>query len=173
MCPEFLETNEADFSPAALSANVVAEPEPPAYITRKVFLNHCSEDKETVVRPIARALQARGIDYWLDEAEIRLGDSLAGSINRGLREADYVLCVISDSFLDKGWPKAELGAGLSREFGGTGGRVLPLAVAEVNRVIDEYPLVADKRMALWSDGIPALVAELEAVIRRDAENCDT
>jgi hypothetical protein len=39
-----------------------------------VFICHASEDKETVARPLAAALQARGWTVWLDELKLQIGD---------------------------------------------------------------------------------------------------
>ena len=41
-----------------------------------VFISHASEDKEAVVIPLADALKMAGIKAWLDQQELRLGDSL-------------------------------------------------------------------------------------------------
>lgn len=53
----------------------------------KVFLSHSSADKARI-RPIAEQLHKNGIDAWIDEAEIKWGDSIAKRINEGLRTAD-------------------------------------------------------------------------------------
>ena len=42
-----------------------------------VYLAHGSEDKETIVRPLAQRLLEKGIDVWFDNWEIRAGDSLS------------------------------------------------------------------------------------------------
>jgi hypothetical protein len=39
------------------------------------FLCHAGEDKEQVVRPLARKLEDTGITCWLDEAEVRWGEN--------------------------------------------------------------------------------------------------
>ena len=41
-----------------------------------VFVSHASEDKESVARPIAMALEANGLRTWLDAQELNVGDSL-------------------------------------------------------------------------------------------------
>jgi hypothetical protein len=50
-----------------------------------VFVSHASEDKDDVVRPLAQALQARGLEVWYDEFELRVGDSLRRKIDQGSR----------------------------------------------------------------------------------------
>src|SRR5207237_3845146 len=41
-----------------------------------VFVCHAGEDKDSVVRPLALALQEQGLAVWYDEFELRIGDSL-------------------------------------------------------------------------------------------------
>ena len=131
---------------------------------RRVYLSHCSADKEDYVRPFARSLEARGISYWLDEAELAWGDSLTHGINRGLAISEYVVCFISDAFIERGWPEAELGAALSAQFGGTGTKVLPVLISDSETVFIEYPLLRDRLARQWTDGIDALIDELERII---------
>jgi RES domain-containing protein len=82
---------------------------------RLVFLCHASEDKERVVRPVKEALFANGINSWIDDAEITLGDSITRKVNTGLKDAEYVIVFISPAFIRKPWPRRELDAALSRE----------------------------------------------------------
>ena len=48
-----------------------------------VFISQASEDKDTVVRPLAEELARRGLRVWSDEFELKVGDS--PSENRGGR----------------------------------------------------------------------------------------
>ena len=48
-----------------------------------VFISHASEDKDTVVRPLANALLQRGLKVWYDEFELKIGDSLRRKIDKG------------------------------------------------------------------------------------------
>jgi hypothetical protein len=49
----------------------------------RAFLSHASEDKSGFVEPLARELAEMGVAPWLDIWEIRPGDSLLGSGERG------------------------------------------------------------------------------------------
>jgi hypothetical protein len=42
----------------------------------KVFISHASEDKERFVIRFAETLRCAGIEAWLDQWELRPGDSL-------------------------------------------------------------------------------------------------
>ncbi|RYF36242.1 MAG: toll/interleukin-1 receptor domain-containing protein, partial [Cytophagaceae bacterium] len=61
---------------------------------RVAFLSHSSADKP-FIRQLAADLSASGIDVWLDEQRIRVGDSIPEKIAQGLAESDYFLIGIS------------------------------------------------------------------------------
>ena len=50
-----------------------------------LFISHASEDKDSIVRPLAQLLSDSGLRVWLDETEIKLGDSLRRSIEIKIR----------------------------------------------------------------------------------------
>lgn len=76
--------------------------------TYDVFISHASDDKDIVVRPLALALQSKGLVVWYDEFELRIGDSLRRKIDRGLANSRFGVVVLSDAFFGKGWPEYEL-----------------------------------------------------------------
>ena len=173
ICPEHQEFSESSYEIDALSANIRADPQDDKQHrsreqhlrevggeVRTVFLSHCSDDKDTYVRPFMRTLEAQGISYWLDEAELRWGDSLTKGISRGLAISEYIIFFISDAFIERGWPPAELGAALSEQLSGGSKTVLPILIADSETVFQEYPLLRDLLARRWEDGIEALVAEL-------------
>ena len=63
-----------------------------------VFISHASEDKEEAARPLANALIARGLRVWLDEAELKLGDSLQQRIDDGLSQSRFGVVILSNTF---------------------------------------------------------------------------
>ncbi len=63
----------------------------------KVFVSHASEDKERFVVEFARRLRENGVDAWLDQWEMKPGDSLVDKIfEEGLKEARAVIVVLSN-----------------------------------------------------------------------------
>ena len=48
------------------------------------FISHASEDKDTLVAPLASMLKELGAKVWYDEFELKAGDSLSKSIDKGL-----------------------------------------------------------------------------------------
>lgn len=137
---------------------------------RDLFLCHASEDKPSVVRPLHVALVAAGVSSWLDEAEIRWGDSVVDKINEGLRDSRFVIVVLSISFLNKSWARKELASSLSIESSTGVVRVLPLLVGapdERQTVIRQLPLLADKFHLTW-EGDPIPIVEA-ARLRLDSQ----
>lgn len=63
-----------------------------------VFLSHSSKDK-AVVHPLAERLRRDGLRVWLDDWEIRPGDSIPAKIEEGLeRSRLLVLCMSANAF---------------------------------------------------------------------------
>ena len=91
------------------------EPEEVGY---DAFISHASEDKGDFVRPLAHALDKMGFDIWYDEFELKVGDSLRQSIDRGLVNSSYGIVILSKAFFEKNWPQYELNGLTAREIEG-------------------------------------------------------
>lgn len=109
-----------------------------------VFISHASEDKDEIVRPLAYALQNKGLRVWYDEFELKIGDSLRRKIDRGLANSHFGIVVLSKSFISKGWTNYELDGIITRA--NTGEQVLLPIWHNITKkeVIDYSPSLADK-----------------------------
>jgi len=109
-----------------------------------VFISHASEDKDAVVRPLAKALVAGGLRVWYDEFELRIGDSLRRKIDKGLANSRFGVVVLSRSFFGKGWPNYELDGLVTRAVSGDQ-VLLPVWHEMTKRELVEFsPSLADK-----------------------------
>jgi hypothetical protein len=141
--------NEALFL-ASLQSSVAQAPknssiEPPASFD--AFISHATEDKEALVRPLADALIRAGYRIWYDEFQLKVGDSLRRSIDRGLVASRFGIVILSPSFFAKEWPQYELDGLVSKEMDG-GKVILPIWHKVSKAEIMGYsPSLADK-MAL-------------------------
>ncbi len=72
-----------------------------------VFLSHATADKP-FVRMVAGDIAASGSDVWIDEVEMRDGDSLIRRISDGLAHANYVLAFLSGASAASTWVREEL-----------------------------------------------------------------
>ena len=74
----------------------------------KAFISYAGDDRG-VARRIARLLETIGVDYFLDEKHIRLGDSITEEVRRGVESSDVLLVVISPASLKSPWGPFEIG----------------------------------------------------------------
>lgn len=108
------------------------------------FICHASEDKNDLVRPLAESLQAMGHAIWYDEFELKVGDSLRRSIDRGLARSRFGIVVLSPSFFAKNWPQYELDGLVAKETAGNK-VILPLwHKVSKDEVIIYSPTLADR-----------------------------
>lgn len=71
-----------------------------------VFISHSSEDKP-FARWIAADLKASGHKPWLDEWEIKIGESIPAKISMGVKEADFVIVILSGNAINSNWVEKE------------------------------------------------------------------
>jgi len=83
----------------------------------KAFLCHSSEDHELVLK-LGKDLRSNGIDAWVDQWEIKPGDSLRRKIDEGMGNADYFLAILTKSSLNSEWVATELDAALVMKISG-------------------------------------------------------
>ncbi len=87
------------------------------------------------------AFEEEGIKCWVDEGEIKWGDSITQKVNDGLKISRFVIVVLSDAFIKKNWPKRELYAALNLEASSGKVKVLPLLVgdkATIEKILQEF-----------------------------------
>lgn len=109
-----------------------------------VFISHASEDKEDCVRPLARELSALGLKVWYDEFELKLGDSLRRSIDRGIATSRCGIAVVSHSFIAKNWTQYEFDGLVSRMVSGEVAVIPVLFNVDRKDVRSFSPTLADR-----------------------------
>ena len=92
-----------------------------------IFLSHSSVDK-ALVRRVRAALAPYSTTTWLDEVEMRPGDSLYGKISAGIQKCDAVLAFISANSVGSKWVQRELFAFLAKEDQDSSVRVVPVLI---------------------------------------------
>lgn len=108
------------------------------------FISHATEDKEELVRPLAEALHQKGHSIWFDEFQLKVGDSLRRSIDKGLVQSRFGIVVLSPAFFAKSWPQYELDGLVEKEMSG-GKVILPLwHKVSKDEVMKYSPPLADK-----------------------------
>ena len=129
-----------------------------------VFLSHSSADKP-FIRRLATDLTTNGVKVWLDEQNIRVGDSIPESIAQGVAESDFFVIAISEHSVKSEWVKRELNSALVREIAKRKTAVLPVKLGDV-----EIPdAISDKRYADFSTSYKQGLHDLLAAINREPE----
>ena len=82
------------------------------------FKCHASEDKESIARPLRDALKEIGINAWLDEYEVQVGDSIRRKIDQGLATCRSATVILSRTFFEKYWDQYEMGGIFQRQVPG-------------------------------------------------------
>lgn len=96
----------------------------------RVFLSHNHADKP-FVRLLAADIEASGVNVWLDEMELRAGDSLVLRISEALGAADYVLAFLSPHSIQSNWVRKELAVATTLGINGNQVMVVPLLLAGI------------------------------------------
>jgi hypothetical protein len=103
------------------------------------FISHDSRDKDSVARPIALNLQRKLCPVWYDEFSLGLGDNLRQSIEKGLRQCNKCVLILSNNFFDnKGWGKKEFESIFTREIVEETELVLPIWYGVTKREVYEF-----------------------------------
>jgi hypothetical protein len=85
-----------------------------------------------------------GYRIWYDEFELKVGDSLRQSIDKGLVNSRFGIVILSPAFFAKNWPQYELNGLTAREMDGH--KVILPIWHQVDRadVLTYSPTLADK-----------------------------
>ena len=123
----------------------------------KVFVSHASEDKDRFVVEFARRLRENGVDAWLDQWEMKPGDSLVDKIfEEGLKEARAVIVVLSKVSVQKPWVREELNTSVVKRSS-RGTRLIPV-------VIDDCEVPESLRSTLWQK--VDVLADYDQILQR-------
>lgn len=115
-------------------------------MSKSVFLSHAANDK-AFARRLAKDIERAGGTAWLDEAEVRIGDSLIERISHAISSTDFVAAVLSPCSVASQWVKTELRLAMTSEIAGRSVKVLPLLYRDC--VIPEF--LVDKKYADFRD----------------------
>jgi len=129
------------------------------------FISHASEDKDALVRPLARKLIEQHASVWYDEFSLNIGDSLRRSIDHGLSQSRFGIVVLSPNFFMKQWSQWELDGLVARQNTGEASVILPIwHEVGVEDVLQYSPPLADKLAASSALGLDEVVRRLTSII---------
>lgn len=132
----------------------------------KLFICHSSLDKP-FVRRLKKELNSFRFDVWVDENEIKVGDSIFTAIEEALQTSDYVLLILSPNFNLSSWARSELEATFHLEKKHKTKRILPCLIKKT-----EIPtLISGIKYADFSKTfLNGLTELLGAIIPKNEDN---
>jgi hypothetical protein len=95
-----------------------------------VFISYAHEDKE-FARRLASDLSAQGVAPWIDEMEIKVGDSLLERLQDALRRTDFMIALLSERSVTSAWVQKELKTAFGREIETGRTFILPVVIGDV------------------------------------------
>ena len=113
----------------------------------KIFICHSSAD-HGFVEKLAKRMKRDDFDVWIDDWELKVGDSIVEKINEALKESSFFVIVLSEHSIGSDWVQRELNSTLMRQISKKDIKVLPILLdIEQDRV---PPLLGDIYAARFS-----------------------
>jgi TIR domain len=129
------------------------------------FISYETEDQLTVVEPLVRQLEARGIRVWYDKAMVAPGESLRREIDKGLLGSRVGIPILSRRYFEKQWTQGELDALLELHRQGRI-EVIPVRHGMTHAELSECsPLLSGRRSLSTDVEITVLADDIAATIR--------
>ncbi len=72
----------------------------------RTFLSYSSRDAN-LARRLAKDLRAAGVDVWLDQWKLNVGEPIVQSIEQGLDEAEFVIVLLTHASVGSTWVQRE------------------------------------------------------------------
>lgn len=126
------------------------------------FLCHSSADKEQA-RRLAIDLATRGVRPWIDEAEIKIGDSLIEKIEQGIEASTCLVPILSKNSVSSPWCKEELRMALATQIASGRKRVMPVVIddCEIPGFLLEKAYASLKDYATYAQVVDRLAADIK------------
>jgi hypothetical protein len=130
------------------------------------FISHDFRDKAQIARPIALELSKLLCPVWYDEYTLKVGDRLRESIEKGLKECQKCVLILSNNFLtNEGWTKVEFNSIFTREIVERKDFVLPVWCGITKEELFDYcPTLVDRFGVNWNLGLDEVVRRLHRAI---------
>jgi len=126
------------------------------------FISYSHADKG-YASEIAYGLTALGYRVWIDQGELRIGDSLVDAISRAIDQVDFLIALVSDASVASNWCQKEVALAMTGEINRRGITVLPCRIGDVTMP----PSLADKLyLSAPVAGASGVVTDLERSMRQ-------
>lgn len=135
----------------------------------KVFISHASEDKDRFVIDFATKLRSNGVDAWVDQWELNVGDNLVDKIfEHGIQKASVFIVVISKYSIVKPWVKEELNAAFIKRIE-TNAKILPIVIdseIEVPEILKNTVWEKINNLTNYEDNLKNILASIFGIYEK-------
>jgi uridine kinase len=129
-----------------------------------VFISHASEDKQEIAQPLKTLLTTAGLNVWLDESELGLGDGLRAHLDSAMSRSRYAVVIISRDYMEKTWTNSELAAFFSLENKNRK-VILPVRHNVTHEELLKFsPMLADRLYVSTDDGLRIVAEKIAKVV---------
>ena len=90
-----------------------------------VFLSYNHRDR-AAVQSLSHFLQGNGIEVWLDERDLRIGESIATTVSAAVVASDFVIAALSQNSIASSWVQHELQVALTEQLKAKVTKILPV-----------------------------------------------
>lgn len=142
-----LDARLTDVEASSLNTLALAVASDPVQRQYDVFLSFATPD-ETAAGNLRDELQARGLDVWMVDAQVGLGQSLVTGIDSGIGSSRCGICFVTPAYVDPNrfWPRQELAALIMGRK-----RVIPVISGLGFDDVDEFSSLLGDRKGLSTD----------------------
>lgn len=108
----------------------MTEPQAAVELAASIFVSYTHQDV-AIARDVAARLTELGHRVWIDEGELRVGDSLVDAISGAIAQVDFLVAFVSPGSVKSNWCQKELSLAMSGEIGRKGITVIPVRLNSV------------------------------------------
>jgi hypothetical protein len=94
-------------------------------INQSVFISYSSKDRR-FARRLAEDIKPHGLKVWIDDGELKIGDSLIWKISEAVRTSDFLIVILSESSVNSSWVQKELEIAMMQEITQSRYKILPV-----------------------------------------------
>ncbi len=113
----------------------------------QVFFSYSHADSN-IVTTFAFSIRAEGVDVWIDQDRVSIGQSISDEVSRGLDSADFLAFFLSKNSISSRWAQLELNALMTRRIREKSGPIV-------------FPILLD------DTEVPALLRDVKYLDLRD------
>ena len=122
------------FGSSCSGEGIVSRPSRPqpiqsAHAEFDVFLCYAPDDKAAILK-LKQTLADYGLNVWLDDEQIDIGDSVRDTIERGVEQSRFLVVCLSRHFTNSCWGRADYEALLRRILATRNADVLPVLTGD-------------------------------------------